>query len=30
MGGKQASFGIFSPVVLAVKFAMGEPKFNKV
>ena len=30
MGGKQAKFGVFSPVVYAVKAAMGEGDFNKL
>jgi hypothetical protein len=29
-GGKQAKFGIFSPVVYAAKFVLGEAKLNKV
>ena len=29
-GGKVAKFGIFSPVVYAAKFVLGEAKLNKV
>eukprot|EP00608_Synchroma_pusillum_P010388 CAMPEP_0198419328 /NCGR_PEP_ID=MMETSP1452-20131203/140_1 /TAXON_ID=1181717 /ORGANISM="Synchroma pusillum, Strain CCMP3072" /LENGTH=121 /DNA_ID=CAMNT_0044139453 /DNA_START=29 /DNA_END=394 /DNA_ORIENTATION=+ len=28
--GKVASFGIFSPAVLAAKFALGEKRLNKI
>lgn len=30
VSGNKANFGIFSPAVVAVKFALGEAKFNKV
>lgn len=29
-GGKQSKFGIFSPAVYFLKFALGEAKLNKV
>ena len=30
MGGKQSSFGIFSPIVIVAKTLIGDSKFNKV
>jgi hypothetical protein len=30
MSGKMSKFGIFSPVVYAAKFVLGEAKLNKV
>lgn len=30
MGGSQAKFGIFSPAVYFMKFALGDAKLNKI